>query len=113
MHEQSAKERDRKNIEREEHSQLKGTSVRRRGKADGLDCVGGQRSGTKILCMHNLSRIYDWQYCPAGVTRRRRIFLCVWVCECVWAWHYGLDRRLCVQEIKLPNAHYIARVKDG
>lgn len=30
-------------------------------------CVafGGQRSGTKILCMHNLSRIYDWQYCHA------------------------------------------------
>lgn len=36
------------------------------------------------------------------------------LCVCVeGAWRQGLDRRLCVQEIKLPNAHNIARVKDG
>lgn len=77
-----------------------------------LRCVWGQRSGTKILCMHNLSRIYDWQYChaepqeeqeeeedaEAEVEDARR-----------GAWQWRLARRLCVQEIKLPNAHYLSK----
>lgn len=77
-----------------------------------MRCVWGQRSGTKILCMHNLSSIYDWQYCHAVPQEeqeegedaeaevedaRRR------------AWQWRLARRLCVQEIKLPNAHYLSK----
>lgn len=87
---------------------------------NGLDCVAlrcvwGQRSGTKILCMHNLSRIYDWQYCHA-VPQEEQEEEAEEAQEDVeedarrgaaGAWR--LARRLCVQEIKLPNAHYLSK----
>jgi len=73
--------------------------------------LGSCCSGTKILCMHNLSRIYGWQYCEKEDFPQHS-----WcVCACgERGWEKGIAgalerpvRRLCVREIKLPNGHYL------
>lgn len=58
--------------------------------------------------MHNLSRIYDWQYCHVvgGVEEDAEAED---EDEKGGAEAWRLARRLCVQEIKLPNAHYLSK----
>lgn len=72
--------------------------------------LGSCCSGTKILCMHNLSRIYGWQYCEKEDFPQHSWLVCVMVVErgegIAWALKRPV-RRLCVREIKLPNGHYL------